>query len=210
MDVPSGAPTSRSEDTVPPLTRISVPVALPRARVRSVKCETEAMLGSASPRNPSVRIAARSSAPAILLVAWRSIASRASSGSIPSPSSSTRNDFLPPSSIGDRDPPGARIERVLDQLFHDRRRTLDDFAGGDLIGEVQGGEFDGHETESCQSTVGNRESSVAVVSHSRQFESVVAVDSPSRQSKSSNLLSTGSESDSDCRLGLPTQTVDCD
>ena len=42
---------------------------------------------------------ARSSAPAILLVACRSIASRASSGSMPSPSSSTRSDFLPPSSM---------------------------------------------------------------------------------------------------------------
>ncbi len=57
------------------------------------------MLGSASPRNPSVRIAPRSSWLAILLVACRSIASRASSGSIPSPSSSTRISFLPPSSI---------------------------------------------------------------------------------------------------------------
>jgi hypothetical protein len=71
---------------------------MPRARVRSVKCDTDAMLGSASPRNPSVSIAARSSACAILLVAWRSIASRASSGSMPSPSSSTRISFLPPSS----------------------------------------------------------------------------------------------------------------
>ena len=69
IDVPSATPASRSDEMVPPLTRISVPVALPRARVRSVKCDTDAMLGSASPRNPSVRIAARSSAPAILLVA---------------------------------------------------------------------------------------------------------------------------------------------
>ena len=53
----------------PPLIRISVPVALPRARVRSVKCETDAMLGSASPRNPSVRMAPRSSAVAIALLA---------------------------------------------------------------------------------------------------------------------------------------------
>src|SRR6267378_2435069 len=56
------------------------------------------MLGSASPRNPSVAIRSRSSARRILLVAWRSIASRASSGSMPSPSSSTRMSFLPPSS----------------------------------------------------------------------------------------------------------------
>ena len=184
MDVPSGAPTSRSEDTVPPLTRISVPVALPRARVRSVKCETEAMLGSASPRNPSVRIAARSSDAAILLVAWRSMASRASAGSIPSPSSSTRNAFLPPSSIVDRDPPGARIERVLDELFYDRRRTLDDLARGDLIGKMQWQDLDGHETESCQSTVGSRQSLVAVLSHSRQSQSESLVQVTSRDRKS--------------------------
>jgi hypothetical protein len=65
MHVPSGAPTSRTDATAPPLTLTSVPVASPRARVRSVKCETDAMLGSASPRNPSVRIAPRSSAVAI-------------------------------------------------------------------------------------------------------------------------------------------------
>ena len=30
-----------------------------------------------------------------------------------------------------RDPPGARIERVLDELLDDRRRPLDDLARGD-------------------------------------------------------------------------------
>src|SRR5204863_5470005 len=98
MQVPSGAPTSRTDAITPALTLISVPDCRPRARVRSVKCETEAMLGSASPRKPSVSMAPRSAACAILLVAWRSIASRASSGSMPWPSSSTRISFLPPSS----------------------------------------------------------------------------------------------------------------
>ena len=37
---------------------ISVPLAAPRARVRRRKCETDAMLGKASPRNPSVAMAA--------------------------------------------------------------------------------------------------------------------------------------------------------
>src|SRR3954470_22689836 len=96
--VPSGAPTSTTDATAPPLTRISVPLCWPFARVRRTKCDTDAIDGSASPRKPSVRIAARSSACRILLVACRSIASRASSGSIPSPSSSTRTCFLPPSS----------------------------------------------------------------------------------------------------------------
>src|SRR5581483_11748693 len=98
MVVPSAAAASFDAAMTPPLTRSSVPLTWPRARVRSRKCETEAIEGSASPRNPSVTIAARSSARRILLVAWRSSASRASSGAIPSPSSSTRTCFLPPSS----------------------------------------------------------------------------------------------------------------
>ncbi len=36
----------------------------------------------------------------------------------------------------DRQAPGAGVDGVLDQLLDDRRRPLDDFAGGDLIGEV--------------------------------------------------------------------------
>ena len=67
-------------------------------RVRSVKRDTDAMLGSASPRKPSVAMRSRSSARRILLVAWRSTESRASSGSMPSPSSSTRISRLPPAS----------------------------------------------------------------------------------------------------------------
>ncbi len=98
MLVPIGAPTSRTDDTVPPLTRISVPLDASSGRVRRTSRDTEAMLGSASPRNPWVVIAARSSAVEILLVACRSSASCASSGSIPTPSSSTRTSFLPPSS----------------------------------------------------------------------------------------------------------------
>jgi hypothetical protein len=99
MQVPSLVPISRADAILPPSIRISVPLCAPRARVRRTKCDTDAMLGSASPRNPSVRIAPRSSGVLILLVACRSTASCASSASIPSPSSSTRISFLPPSSI---------------------------------------------------------------------------------------------------------------
>src|SRR2546423_1494626 len=70
--VPSGAPASATDATVPPLTRISVPLCCPRARVLSVKCDTDAIDGSASPRNPMVAMAAGSSARLILLVACRS------------------------------------------------------------------------------------------------------------------------------------------
>ena len=37
----------------------------------------------------------------------------------------------------DRDARGAGVDRVLDQLLDDRRRPLDDLAGGDLVGEVE-------------------------------------------------------------------------
>ena len=33
---------------------------------------------------------------------------------------------------------GARIETVLDEFFHHRRRALDDLAGGDLVDQVTG------------------------------------------------------------------------
>ena len=94
------------------------------------------MLGSASPRNPSVRIAARSSATRILLVACRSTASRASSGAMPSPSSSTRIEPLAAELDRDGDASRAGVERVLDELLDDRRRALDDLAGRDLVGEL--------------------------------------------------------------------------
>ena len=36
----------------------------------------------------------------------------------------------------DNDPPGAGVDRVLDQLLDHRCRALDHFAGGDLVGQV--------------------------------------------------------------------------
>jgi hypothetical protein len=36
----------------------------------------------------------------------------------------------------DGDAPRARVNRVLDQLLDHGRRPLDDFAGGDLVGEI--------------------------------------------------------------------------
>ena len=48
------------------------------------------------------------------------------------------NQLLAAELDGDRDPGRARIERVLDQLLDHRRRPLDDFSGGNLIGEVEG------------------------------------------------------------------------
>src|SRR5207237_243871 len=77
-------------------TMLSVPATASGSRVVNRKRETLAMLGKASPRNPSVAIAARSFAVRILLVACRSKESNASSRSIPQPSSTTRMSEMPP------------------------------------------------------------------------------------------------------------------
>ncbi len=70
------------------------------------------MLGNASPRKPNVAIASRSETDRILLVACRS-------------SSASNQDV---------DLPGAGVDAVLDQLFYDRRGSLDDFTGSNLTG----------------------------------------------------------------------------
>jgi HAMP domain-containing protein len=61
--------------------------------------DTDAMLGNASPRKPSVPTRSRSSMFVILLVACRDSARPNSSRSIPHPSSRTRHNRTPPSSI---------------------------------------------------------------------------------------------------------------
>jgi hypothetical protein len=48
------------------------------------------------------------------------------------------DDSLPPVVDGDDDPRGAGIDGVFDELLHDRRRALDDLAGGDLVREIVG------------------------------------------------------------------------
>ena len=73
-----------------------MPATASASRVTIRKRETLAMLGTASPRKPKVRIAARSPAVRSLLVAWRSSESNASSRDIPQPSSLTRIKAAPP------------------------------------------------------------------------------------------------------------------
>ena len=96
MRVPAGMPQSRTCTNLPPLTRISVPVSAAAGRVRISKRETLAIDGTASPRKPKVCSESRSVASAILLVAWRSRASSASSRSMPLPLSSTPINDRPP------------------------------------------------------------------------------------------------------------------
>ncbi len=120
----------------------SKPSAAPRARVRSRSRETDAIAGSASPRKPKVPIRTRSSPLAILLVAWRSSARRASSALMPEPSSVTATSDGAALAHLDADPLGARVERVLDQLLHHRGGPLDDLAGRDLVDQVVGQQAD--------------------------------------------------------------------
>mgnify|MGYP006190696245 CR=1 FL=1 len=69
----------------------SVPATASASRVTMRNRETLAMLGTASPRNPKVRISARSPELRSLLVACRSNESRASSRDMPQPSSPHQN-----------------------------------------------------------------------------------------------------------------------
>ena len=93
--VPGGTPAGLSATVAPPSTPISHPESASCSRVRRRNRETEAIEGSASPRNPSEPMAFRSSTDSILLVACRSRARRASSRLIPTPSSLTRISDLP-------------------------------------------------------------------------------------------------------------------
>src|SRR5437879_6500744 len=96
--VPAGNPAGLTPMSFPPANSMRVPSASASSRVSSSNRDTAAMVGKASPRNPSVPIESRSSADLSLLVAWRSKASSASSCDMPWPSSITRIMRLPPTS----------------------------------------------------------------------------------------------------------------
>jgi len=88
--VPSGQPASATSPGTPPLRWSVAPLCAPRSRVKISSRETDEMAASASPRKPSVPMAARSSAVRSLLVAWRRNAVGSSAGAMPQPSSLTR------------------------------------------------------------------------------------------------------------------------
>src|SRR5579884_522866 len=96
--VPSRPATSSTAVMSPPSTESRAPLSSSAGLVVRVMRDTEAMEGSASPRKPSVRMANRSSAERILLVAWRCRARTASLQVMPQPLSATRIRCLPPSS----------------------------------------------------------------------------------------------------------------
>ena len=97
--VPGGAPVSDTFFSFPPSRYTSVAVSDVFSLVVNVNRETDAMLGSASPLKPSVCMENKSESLEILLVAYRSMASMASSRFIPMPLSDIRISDRPPFSI---------------------------------------------------------------------------------------------------------------
>src|SRR6184192_1676578 len=97
--VPSGLPTGPAATCDPPSTITRYPSPPSPVRLTASTRATAAMLASASPRNPRVRIVRRSSSERILLVACRKNASGRSTGAIPSPSSTTSIRPCPAASI---------------------------------------------------------------------------------------------------------------
>ena len=142
--VPGALPAALTSAIFPPLTMICVPSGewLSRSRVVRVKRLTLAMLGSASPRKPIVAIAARSSARWILLVAWRSRQSSASSRLMPGAVVGHADETASAGLDFDGDFFGAGIERIFDEFLHDAGGAFDHFAGGDLVGDLFGKQAD--------------------------------------------------------------------
>src|ERR1019366_1010314 len=102
MMVPPASAASSQRRILPPASSTVVPTASSRARVSSNSRETDAMDGSASPRNPRVAIESRSLTSESLLVAWRSKANSASSRIMPMPLSARRIRRRPPASTSRR------------------------------------------------------------------------------------------------------------
>jgi hypothetical protein len=96
--VPGGAPAAPVATIAPLSTVTATAASTPRGRVVSTSRDTDAIEGKASPRKPIVAIVVRSSTARSFDVAWRVKASRASSGSMPMPSSTTRIERRPPPS----------------------------------------------------------------------------------------------------------------
>ena len=106
--VPRGCPAGVTEGAMSrPSTCTCQPSASPSTLLARVSRDTELIAARASPRNPRVPMASRSSSPRILLVAWRDRARGRSSRSMPLPLSRTRTSFTPPcstSTVMDSDP----------------------------------------------------------------------------------------------------------
>ena len=98
--------------------------------------DTEAMLGNASPRNPSEKMCCKSFSEDSLLVAWRDRASCKSSFSMPLPSSAT---IHAPGATPIRfhaDIQRAGVQAVFEQFLEHGCRPLHHLPGGDLIDQI--------------------------------------------------------------------------
>ena len=95
-DVPTVQPAGPLFSTSPQRSWTSVPTASEAGRLVIITLDTDATLGSASPRKPIVVTDSRSSGEVSLLVAWRWKESRISSAGIPQPSSVTLMRSTPP------------------------------------------------------------------------------------------------------------------
>ena len=118
---------------------ISVPESWPAlAGLKGETTDARDVEGSASPRKPNVhKLVEVGPKLVILLVACRSRAVRASSRRHPVPvvlNPYERNG--PHARIRQRDAGGARIQRILGELLHRCRRTLNHLTGGDLVGDA--------------------------------------------------------------------------
>ena len=92
-----------------------VACAAPAVMVVTVRLATKLMLASASPRNPNVATASRSSNVRSLDVVWRSHRMDISSSRIPHPSSVTCSSLLPPSrtvTVIDLDPASREFSSI--------------------------------------------------------------------------------------------------
>src|SRR6202050_1676792 len=134
IEVPNGSPASSTRAIFPPLISTTVPAVSCSPRVSSRSRDTDAIAGSASPRNPSVATLSRSSAFLIFEVACRSNANMASSRPMPHPLSVIWISLFPPRLHADLDPRRPRIQRIFQHLLHHRRRPLHHLARGDLVG----------------------------------------------------------------------------
>ena len=137
-DVPGAAPSGELPTTRPSDTSIRVPEVSAGGRVTIVAWETAAMLGSASPLNPSVAIDPRSDGSTSLLVAKRWKASSASSRAMPTPLSTTLiRSTPPPRSSIDISVAPASSEFSISSLTTDAGRSVTSPAA--IMDETSGG-----------------------------------------------------------------------
>ena len=137
IDVPSGAPTSRTDARRAAVDRTSAPDVpsrgpRPQREVRHRRDRRQRFAAETQRRDPPQVVRRADLARRVPFDRQR-----ASSASIPSPSSSTRIRRLPPMLHRDDDAARAGVDGVLDQFLDDRCRPLDHFAGGDLVGQVR-------------------------------------------------------------------------